>query len=133
MRYGSGFGNCDDLTAADSPSQRNSGCRATACRADTCKCRITQQFGVRAAKRRIGHHRHPMLLAPWQQVMFDAAVTEVVWDLIGRAPIPLWNLEQVFQAADREVGDPPGANFPGRAQIFKSRYDAGEVGDPIWP
>ena len=48
----------------------------------------------RPSERRIGHQRHVVLLAPWQQVMFDAAVAEVIRDLIGRAAIAMWNMKQ---------------------------------------
>jgi hypothetical protein len=133
MRYGTRFGNCNGVTAADGPGQRNSGCRATVCCTNTCKHRIAQQAGAGAAEWRIGHHRHAVLLAPRQQVMFNAAVADVVRDLISRAAIALSNTEQVFQVSDLEVGHAPGANLPCRAQIFKSLHDAGEVGDPIWP
>src|SRR5215470_11029286 len=115
MRYGTGFRNCNDVTAADGPGQRNSGCRATVCCANTCKRGITQQAGGGAAEWRIGHHRHAVLLAPWQQVIFNAAVADVVRDLICRAAIAVWNTEQVFQLADLEVGHAPGANPPCRA------------------
>ena len=74
VRHGTGFGNCDNVTAADCPGQRNSGYRATVCCTNTRKRGITQQSAVRAAERRIGHHRHAVPLAPWQQVMFNAAV-----------------------------------------------------------
>src|ERR1700693_5848715 len=73
MRRRTGFGNCNDVTVADGPGQRDSGCRATMCCADTCKRRIAQQAGAGAAERRIGHYRHAVLLAPWPQVMVDAA------------------------------------------------------------
>src|SRR5215475_13059630 len=113
MRYGTGFGNCNDVTAADSPGQRNGGCRATVCRANTCKRGITQQAGAGAAERRIGHHRHAVLLTPWKQVMFNAAVVEVVKDLIGRAAIALWDTEQIFHLAHGEVRHAPGTYLPG--------------------
>src|SRR5215472_17434642 len=100
MRYGTGLRNCNDVTAADGPGQRNSGCRATVCCANTCKRGITQQAGGGAAEWRIGHHRHAVLLAPWQQVMFDAAVADVVRDLISRTAIAFWNTEQVLHVAD---------------------------------
>src|SRR6059058_4404863 len=103
MRYGTRLGNCDDVTAADGPGQRNSGCRATMCCANACKRRITQQAGAGAAEWRIGHHRHAVLLAPRQQVMFNGAVPDVVKDLISRAATALWNMEQVFQISNLEV------------------------------
>jgi hypothetical protein len=40
---------------------------------------------VGAAERRTGHQRHVTLLAPWQQVMFNTAVAEIVRVLIGGA------------------------------------------------
>src|SRR6266516_6031713 len=87
MRRRTGFGNCNDVTVADGPSQRDGGCRATMCCANMYKRGITQQADAGAAERRIGHHRHAVLLAPWQQVMLDAAAADVVSDLIGRAAI----------------------------------------------
>src|SRR5438132_14407044 len=115
MRHGTGFRNCNDVAAANSPGQRNSGCRATVCCTYTGKRWITQEGATGAAEWRIGHHGHAVLLAPWQQVMFNAAVADVVGDLISRAAIALWNMEQVFQIADLEIGHPPGANLPCRA------------------
>src|SRR5262245_6047858 len=67
-----------------------------------------------AAQGRIGHHRHAMPLTPRQQATFNAAVVEAVRDLIGRAAIALWNLEQFFHVADFEVGYAPGADLPCR-------------------
>src|SRR5262249_28796449 len=122
MRYGTRFGNCNDVTAADGPGERNSGCRAIVCCANTCKrcantCKrgITQQIGAGATEWRIGHHRHTVPLAPRQQSTFDAAVPDVVKHLISRAAIALWNMEQVFEVSDLKVGHPPGANLPCRA------------------
>ena len=60
------------------------------CCANTGKRGITRQPGAEAAERRIGHHRHATVLAPWQQVIFNSAVAEVVKDLIGRAAIAVW-------------------------------------------
>src|SRR5262249_19239291 len=114
MRDRTRFGNCNDVTAADGPGQRNSGCRATVWCANTSKRGITQQAGGGAAQWRIGHHRHAVLLAPWQQVMFNAAVADIVRDLISRTAIAFWNTEQVFHVADLEVGHAPGANLPCR-------------------
>src|SRR6516165_9886692 len=133
MCYGSGFGNCNDVTATDGPGQRNSGCRATVCCANTCKRAITQQTGAGTAERRIGHHRDAVLHAPWQQVMFNAAVSDVVKDLIGCAAIASRNLEQTFHLVDCEVGHAPGANFPRHAQTFEAPYGPGKFGVPNWP
>src|SRR6516164_4688837 len=133
MRGQTGFGNCHDVTASDSPSQRNSSRRAAACCPNTGKRGITQQTGAGAAERRIGHHRHAMLLAPWQQVIFNAAVADVVINLIGRAAIAVWNMEELFHVADTEVGHAPGSNLPRRAEIFERRDNDGEAGTPISP
>src|SRR6266566_7032906 len=108
MRHRTRFRNCNHVTAADGPGQRNSGCRATMCCANACKRRITQQAGAGTAEWRIGHHRHAVLLAPWQQVMFNTAVADVVRDLISGAAIALWNMEEAFQVADLEVRHAPG-------------------------
>src|ERR1700752_1977875 len=119
MLYRTGFGNCDDMTVADGPGQRNRGCRAIMCSADTRKRRITQQAGAGAAEWRIGHHRHAVLLAPWQQVPLARRVSEVVGALIGRAAIAVWNTEEVFHVTDLEVGHAPGTDLPRREQIFE--------------
>src|SRR6516165_7019575 len=133
MRCQTGFGNCNDATASDSPGQRYSSRRATACCANLCQCRIAQQAGTGTTERRIGHHRHAMLLAPWQQVIFNAAVADVVIDLIGRAAIAVWNMEELFHVPDTEVGHAPGSNLPRRAETFERRDNDGEVGAPISP
>jgi len=64
---------------------------------------IPQHVGAGAAEWRIGHHRHAVPLSPWQQFMFNAAVVEVVRDLIGRAAIALWDLKQIFHLTHCEV------------------------------
>src|SRR5262249_11481648 len=46
MRCGTRFGDCNDVTAADGPGERNSGCRATVYCANTSKCGGTQQIGA---------------------------------------------------------------------------------------
>src|SRR5262249_30351481 len=74
-----------------------------------------------------------MLLAPWQQVTLNAAVTDAVRDLIGRAAIALWSMEQVLHVAGRKVGHAPRSNLSRRAQIFKRFHNAREVSDPITP
>ena len=74
------------------------------CCGNTAKNGITRQAGAEAAKRRIRHHRHAGVpFAPWQQMVFNAAVAEVVKELIGRAAIALWNMEQIFHLWDCEV------------------------------
>src|ERR1700726_4393493 len=115
MRHRTGFGNCNDVAVADGPGQRNSGCRATVCCADTCKRGITQQAGTGAAERRISHHRHAVLLAPWQQVMFYAPVAEAVRELSSRAAIAFWNTAHVSHVAHLEIGHAPDANLLPRA------------------
>src|SRR6266851_3505221 len=127
------FGNCDDITIADGPGQRDSGCRAIMCRTDTCERGIAQQASARAAERGIGHHRYAVPLAPWQQVMLDAAITEVVEDLIGRTPIAMRNTEKIFHVTELEVGHAPGADLPRRAQTLERRHNAGEIGVSTWP
>src|SRR5437764_6182120 len=100
---------------------------------NACKRGIAQQAGAGAAERRIGHHRHAVPLAPWQQVMLDIAVREVVKDLISRAAIAAWNTEQVFHVTDLKVGHAPSANLARRAQAFERCYNAGEVGVSTGP
>src|SRR5215471_8194656 len=45
-----------------------------------------------------------MPFTPWQQVVFDPAVAEVVMNLIGSAAITLRNTEQSFHLGDCEIG-----------------------------
>ena len=82
---------------------------------NTCKGRITQQAGIVAAQRGIGHHRHAMLFTPWQQITFNATVTDAVRDLISGTTIALWNAEQLFKLTDTEVRYAPGANLAHRS------------------
>ena len=91
------------------------------------------KLGAGAAERRISHHRHVPLLAPWQKVTFNAALAEVVKHLIGRAAIAMWNANRFFHVVDIKVGYAPGANFTRSAQVFERHHGAREVGDPISP
>ena len=133
VRHRAGFGDCSDVTATDGPSERNGCCGATARCANTCKRGVRQQAGAGAAERRISHYRHTMLPAPWQQVTLNAAVTDAVRDLIGRAVISLWSMEQVRHVAGCKIGHAPRTNLSSPAQIFKRFHDAREVSDPISP
>ena len=74
------------------------------CCANMCERGITQQVSAGAAERRIGHHWHDMLLAPWQQVTFDTTIAEIIKNLIGRAAIAVWNTEEILHVTDSEVG-----------------------------
>jgi hypothetical protein len=62
-----------------------------------------------------------MLLAPWQQVMFNAAVAEIVRDLIGGTAIAIGNIEKVLHVPDLEIGKtlkfeaPRHESFPPKA------------------
>src|SRR5262249_24350516 len=134
MRRRTGFGNCNDVTATDGPRQRDGGCRATVRGTNTCKCGITQEVSAGAAERRIGHHRHGVLLAPWQQIMLNAAVADVVKDLIRRAAIAAWSAEEALHIADFKVGHAPSTNLARRPEFFNRRHDnrkVGESGRPV--
>src|SRR5215472_8591480 len=74
-----------------------------------------------------------MLLAPWQQLIFNGTVADVVRDLIGRAEIAVWNMEELLHVPDAEVGHTPGPNLPRRAETFERRDNDGQVGAPISP
>src|SRR3974390_3759220 len=133
MRHGRGFWNCNDFTAADGPGQCNSGCGAIVCCGNSAKNGISQQAAAVAAKRRIGHHWYAVPFAPWQHVMFKVAAAEVVIDLIGRAAIPKWNMEQIFHLGGCEVGHAPGTNLVSCTETFEPRYDLGKFGVRSWP
>jgi hypothetical protein len=85
-----------------------------------------------AAERRVCHHRHIVLLAPWQKITLDAAVIETVRDLIGRAAITVWDAEESFHLASVEVGHAPSSYFLRRAQLFETSYNVGELGVGDW-
>ena len=72
---------------------------------------VTYYKIIVAAERRIRHHRHIVLRAPWQNVTLNATVVETVRDLIGRAAMAVWNTEQIFHLAHVEVGYTPSANL----------------------
>src|SRR5262249_50611916 len=115
MCYRAGFGNCNHVTVADGPGQGNRGCRAAMGCSDTHKRGITQQLCARPAERRIGHYRHAVTLAPWEQVPLNAAVADTVRELICRAEIALRNTEEIFHVLDLEIGNAPCANLSRRA------------------
>src|SRR5882672_8891676 len=117
MRWRAGFGNCDNVSAANDPGQRSRGCRAIMHSADLRQRAVSQQeVGVfEAAERRSRHHRHIVLLAPWQNVTLKVTVTETVTNLIGCASMAVWNTEQLFHLVNVEVGDAPSANLFRRA------------------
>src|SRR5580693_9937325 len=108
MRCGTGLGNCDDLAAADDPSQRNRGCRALMRGADLRQRGVTYYEIIVAAERRIGHGRHIVLRAPWQNVTLNATVVETVRNLIGGAAMAVWDTEQILHLAHVKVGYAPG-------------------------
>src|SRR6516164_4978483 len=133
MCHGPGFGNCDDVTAADGPGQCNSGGGASVRCGNAAKNGVTQQAGAEAAKRRIGHYRYTVPFAPWQQIVLDAAVAQVVKDLIGRAAISKWNMEQIFHLGDCEVRHAPGTNLVSCTETFEPCYGLGKFCVRSWP
>src|SRR5450759_5783254 len=101
MRRQAGFGDCNYITATNGPCQRDRGRRAAVFCANTCKRGVAQQASP--TKRCIGHHRYAALLAPWQQITLNAAASDVVKDLIGRAAVTVWNMEEVFHVTNLEI------------------------------
>ena len=85
------------------------------CGADLRQHAVAYHQIIVAAEWRVCHHRHVVLLAPWQKVMLNAAVVETVRDLIGRAAITVWDTEESFYLASVEVGYAPGSDFRRRA------------------
>ncbi len=63
----------------------------------------------------------------------QCAVAEAVRDLIGCAAVALWNTEEIFHLANREVRHAPGTNFARRAQVFKPDHHFSEISVPTWP
>ena len=94
---------------------------------------VMQQRAVRSPEWGVGHYWYCVLLAPWQQIMFNGAVSETVRNLISCATIAMRNAYKPLHVADIEIGDAPGAYLALRTQILKGRYHARKVGNPIWP
>ena len=103
------------------------------CGADLRQHAVAYHEAIVATEWRVRHHRHVVLLAPWQKVMLNASVVETVRDLIGRAAITVWDTEEIFHLASVEVGYAPSSDFPCRAQLFESCDDVGELGIWNWP
>src|ERR1039458_5403855 len=114
VRWRAGFGNCDNASAAYHPGQRDRGGRATMDSADLRQRAVTYYEVIVAAERRVRHDRQVVLLAPRQDIAFNATVVETVWDLIGGAAMAVWNAEQIFHLANVEIGYAPSANLPRR-------------------
>ena len=94
--------------------------------ANLCQRAVIHHEVVVTAERRVRHHRHVVLPAPWQKVMLDATFVEAVSDLIGGATMALFYPEQVLHLPDVEVGYTPCANLSRRAQLLECGYDSGE-------
>ena len=56
--------------------------------------------------RAVGHHRHPALAEPGQQVVLRAAAGEVVEDLVGRTARPTGG-DQLLHVVGIQVADAP--------------------------
>src|SRR5215472_5348795 len=113
MRHRTRFRNSNNITAPDDPGECHRRRRAAMCSTDPRQGWIAHQATL--AQRRIGHHRHAVPFAPWQQVVFNSATAEVAIDLIGRATIALWNAEQSFHLGDCKIGYAPGTYLASRA------------------
>ena len=72
---------------------------------------VTHYEMLVAAERRVRHHGHIVLRAPWQKVTLNMAVIETVRHLVGRAAMAIWNTEQIFHLIRVEVGHTPSANL----------------------
>ena len=81
------------------------------CGTDLGQCPVTYYEIMIPAERRIRHHRHIVLRAPWQNVTLNATVVEAIGDLVGRAAMTVWNLEQIFHLLCVEDGYTPRANL----------------------
>src|SRR3569833_3024223 len=87
---------------------------------------VTDYEVMVTAEGRVSHYRDIVVQAPWQNVTLDVSAVETVRDLVGRTAIAIWNFEQVFHLVPVEVGNAPGANLPGRAELFEGCYLAGK-------
>src|SRR6266853_2293060 len=134
MGWIAGFGNCDNIPAANDKAQRNRRWRATMRSAELHQRALTQQSAsvFDAAERRSRHHRHIVLSGPWQNVTLKVTDTETVTNLIGCASMAVWNTEQLFHLLNVEVGDAPSANLSRRAQLFEFGDNAGEIPAGDW-
>jgi hypothetical protein len=55
-----------------------------------------------------------VFFAPWQQVLLNASIADVVKDLIGRAAIAVWSAKESLHITDVEVGHAPSTNLARR-------------------
>src|SRR5262245_10576855 len=88
---------------------------------------VTCQEVVVAAERGVRHHRHVVLLAPWQHVTLDVTIVETVRDLVGRAALSVRYTEQIFHLTYIEIGYAPGANLPRCTELLECGHDMGEL------
>jgi hypothetical protein len=86
MRCQAGFGNCNDVAAADGPGQRNRGRRTTVCCADGCKRSVMQQAG--AAERSIVSA--PISVMPLAGYAFMASSSSGATGKYNSAPVFSW-------------------------------------------
>ena len=115
VRWRAGFGNRDNVPAANYPGQRDRGSRATMESADLRQRAIAYHEVMVTAERRVRHDRQVVLLAPRQNIALNATVVETVRDLVGGAATAVWDAEQIFHLANVEIGYAPSANIPRRA------------------
>lgn len=113
MRRRSGFGNGDDIAAADGPRKRHRSGRNATTLADGVQDRMIQQRA--AAKRRIRHHGYLVRGAPGQQVEFDAAAASVVQHLVDQAMRAAIDCPELLHVIDVEVRHAPIADLAGIA------------------
>src|SRR5262245_59982680 len=61
--------------------------------------------------RGIGHDWHSAALAPWQQIVFDAAVFQIVEHLVRAHFAAARNVDETLHVGEVEVTDPPVADL----------------------
>ena len=129
MHRRAGFGNCDNVAAADGPSQRDRSRRAAVSGTDLRERVIGYQATILATERRIRHDWQIVLRAPSQKVTLNTSIVETVRNLIGRAPMAVGNTEEIVHVADVELDTPQARIFP----VARRLSNAAKIAERLAP
>ncbi len=99
------FRNRDDVRGTQQPASASCAGVAPSAPGDRRELRLAQQRAL--SQRRVRHHRNPALAQPRQQLPFDAALAQVVEDLVGRAVPAVGQRDELAHVGDVEVRHAP--------------------------
>ena len=116
------------ITSGVRSSHASATCAGVACRG---RAAIAASLRFRSSapcpERRVRHHGHPPLAHPGQQIPFDAALAEVIENLVGRAMTPFGQRDELRACLARSKLDTPQRTIlPCRAQPLERVDRLGE-------